>query len=622
MTSFTDSSPSPGGDHSNGKKVLVGVGALIGVGSVITLVGLAVFFLLKPPMATDHYRYYPETTQFYMESAPGDKLTLRGVRWLDQYLKVMKNDWSQRPEFASMSKNHGLDVLNTDLVQKYHEKLEPYLEPKFSIGAWNLSVPIPSASGEASAPPKPSGNIMVMFSTKPGFSLQKFIAEFDTEGKAAPLIQKDAEKAIEYLPFPDSSPSQVQASLVSHKDHLFLLFDFTDKNAAMSRVLETAKGDQNLLKNPEFSKYMGLLDRDRQGTVLISIKGLIGTYLNEQSPLMVELSKNPQAKVVKDILQPIPEIAPVILASVKVENNEFIRQKAVMPINLDKITNEALRKDIQKLLTPPEHAMEPGSLPKSTVTYFSISNLAGIYDLILTHVPVKELKQKVEESSKPLKMVGLDLRKNLLGMLDGMTGMLMMNSEKAPELVFLLHNSADTQQTFEQLSAAATSFAQAEKTEKTMSGQHKMVILGSPSAPIPFKPAFGPVSEENIAVGTETGLTELYAAAGDKSLTLANVPLFQELTRGFPKKVSSFNYLDYPGMHKMMESLLKSAGTLPLPMPPGVSGQDPVARMQEQQKLINSMNFIAGESSYSVYENNVLQSVDVMKLMPDTAATK
>lgn len=514
-------------------------------------------------MVTDAYQYYPENTAFYMELAPGDKLAGRFLQGLDNLRAMTKKD--------NAHSNMQIETL-----------FKKDFEPAISFGVW-----MPS-EGDATTSTQKEAPVLLVIPVKKGVTLETIAADLNIPSDEYSIIKVD-----------DASVIQGKTNhppVALHQDHLLA----ASSMEVLKQALQERKTPQTLLDNPLYKNNLGLLPQQRQGTVLMSNKALQqlpkdNGAADANLEMFVEFQKQLQAAT------------PVMLASITVNQDQYLHFDAFTPVDLAKIENEAFRKDVKSLYQAQASFDLANMLPKDTVMFGGMAGLANYYDLYMNHFADTQGKQNMEQVAAQLKMMGLDLRKNLISLVDGKSGIGVVAKQGQPDVLVFFNNTPDTQKTLEQFGMIAAQMTGGRLTDKQMDADHSVKILESRQLPV--KMAFSEVQKDTLVLGTQNGLEGMYSVQQKKAPSLKDNALYKELSAALPDKANGVFFVDLDQGAKMLDELAQKTPRRSLP------GDE-----LKFKQVLGGIEGIAG--SNTVQGEKMLKGHLIIKLSDASAATE
>lgn len=464
-------------------------------------------------MVTDLYQYYPENTAFYMELAPGESLTTRFVEGLDKLGKL---------------ENKGLG--HSDVAMG--EVLKKDFESQISLGSW-----IPTGQEEEAAD-NAEPKFLAVLPLKDGVTFETLAKDMKGDLNQFTQTQEGDATLLE-------SKTPQHASLAIHQNNLLVAND----TETLKAVLAERKTQPSVIDNPAFKPHLKLLPGKRQGTLL--------THMAEFNKYADKNADDPTMEKISELQTEMQAATPVLLGSVTVKNDQYIQLNTFTPVDFSQIKDEALRKDMQALYQNQVAFNLPDILPKETVVYGGMTGLGQFYDLYVNHIADQEGKTSLESAKNQLKMVGLDLRKNVVSLFDGKSAVGVVAKKGMPEILLFLKHSDDTAKTMEQVGMMAAQMASGKVLDKKVDDSHSLKVIESPA--IPVKVAYSNVQDDTLVLGTQTGVENVYSVQQKKSPSLKESALYKELAADMPAKVNGVFFVDFQQGASLMDDLAKQS---------------------------------------------------------------
>lgn len=488
--------------------------------SILGLLVMAViaFVFTRPPKSSlvvaDLYKYYPENTAFYMEVAPGDKLSSRVFQGVDN-LRTMSGG----------TPGHG-EVKIADIFQKD-------FQPAFTVGMW-----VPAEKADA-APQSGEPPFLMALPLKSNVTPATLASDLKVSMESFNTVKEGDSMILE-------SKTGQHPPIAFHKNTL-LVASTAD---VLKQALAEYKTPATLLDNPLYKKHLSLLPAKRQGTILA---------LNNELKNMpqAKVGQNPGIQKIAELQKQMSAATPVTVAGINISNDELITLDAFTPVDLAQVENEAFRKDIQTLMARQETFDLPQILPEETVLYGGMMGLGQYYDIYMNHFADEKGKASTEQIQSQLKMLGLDLRKNIISLLDGKSAIGIIAKQGTPDILLFLKHDADTQKTMDQFGMMAAQMTGGKLADKDMGENHMAKVLESPA--IPVKVGYSNVKEDTLVLGTQQGLEEMYNVQQKKHPSLGDSKLYKELAATMPAKVSGVFFIDVEQGSVLLDGLAQQS---------------------------------------------------------------
>jgi Protein of unknown function (DUF3352) len=511
---------------------------------VIALICLAIVWAvlyfggdyLRPRMVTKFYRYYPPQTIFYLEASPGEKLSLNLFKRIETLLASSGNNLNTQ------------DVPLAEVFQKD-------FQPTFSYGIWAAKGTLGSHSVNQATP------TLIAVSLKPEVTPKTLAADLKVPMDNFQVTsQGDAQILISKNP---------QYPLLAFHDHTLLIANSTN---TLNQALNAFKTQNSLLNNALFKWNARLLPKERQGTLFSSLQ--MQFYPNEQT----------QNKTIRNILllqRLMQKAAPVLVASIRFERDQIIHFESFTHMDLSQLPDDSFRKDFQRLFQKQESLNLAQVLPQDTVFYGSMVGLGGYYDLFNSHIADEDVKKTVSTLNNQLKIFGLDLRKNLISLVDGESAIDIVEHQNHPDLLIFLTQNPDNQKTMDQLGMVAAKMSRGAILEKNVDSTHSIKLVASPAFPLQI--GYSNFQNDVLVLGSKAGLEGLYERQQKKQSSLKDSRLYQDLFPMMPSKVNSVFYVDVHQVMALLDQLVQHA-------PRGVD----VSRTKRLKDLLNGVEGIGG----------------------------
>ncbi len=530
------------------KKVLI-IMSVVGL-LVMATVAWVLTRTAKTNMVTELYKYYPENTAFFMEVEPGEKLASRFFTSLDK--------------MRAMSANKTAQAGHNDI--KLASLFEKDFEPQFSAGTWVAGNKGQNASEPAQAGAARQDNpFLVVVPTKKGVTMETLAKDLKVD--MANFEQKKQDDATLLV-----SKNQQHPPLALHDGHLLI----ADSEATITSALGEYKTDETLLDNPLYKENLALLPAEREGTVL--------TLNGEIQQLSENDVKDPTMQNVVQLQKEMQAATPVMVGSIEIDKDQYIKFNSFTPVNLSKIQKEGFRKDVKDLFAKQATFTLPNILPENTVVYGGMVGLGQYYDMYVNHIANAEGKQAISNFEKQMQMMGLDLRKNLVSLLDGKAAVGIMANAGNPEMLFFLNYTPDTEKTLSQFGMMAAQMTGGKVADKKVDEQHTIKVIESPAMPI--RVAYSNVQADTVVLGTQAGVENVYAVEQNKQPALDENKLYKELAGELPSKVSGVFFVDLAKGAALIDDLSRRA-------PRGANA----AQQANMKELLSGFEGIAGSNS-------------------------
>jgi hypothetical protein len=494
--------------------------AVIGVTALTLLLPLALNTGCgsKGQFVTNLYRYYPENVSYYVELNTKENHAKRILGTLDKLGQKFN--------------------ASTNTPKKLAEEYPKYFENNLSVGLW---VDTPKAEKDGSISEQAAANavqnphVVVAIPVKSGVTFDKIQTGLEIQKPVSSTLVTKKSKVTAYS---ISAPGNTDNTSVMAIVNNTLLVSEDEKT--LQAAIEQSEGDKNIGTNEAVTKHLGALDAGRQGTI-VSI----------QQPTVFEgMVKNaaPESKSMMLFLKQIQEVAPVSVGSIKIDDAKHVLDITTLtPLDFSKITNSDLRKELEGLMTKNQTLSLPATISQDSILSFGIYGLSNYYDIYMKHFATDADKKSIQQANDQLKMMNLDVRKNIVALFDETSAISITSLTPKTELALLLNSTEDTKRTLDQVSTMLTQMAQGKLAEATANGK-AYKTLEAPG--MPFKLAFGEIQPKVLAIGTLPAVQVLPALS--KGPSLENNGLYKDLSQGVPASCYSFVFVNLDALTKQI----------------------------------------------------------------------
>lgn len=495
-------------------------------------IGFWLFQQNQPKMVTELYRYYPQNTAMFMEIKPSQTLASKIVRGLDSLSSVIRQ-------------KQGLP--NTQLLSELFNK---DFEPTLAAGVWQMAEPAKAQQGK----------FLAVITLKKGVSPQTILTDMKLNPNQ--YEQSDYNGAKLFINRSSQAPS-----MAFHNNQLLL----SDTEDTLKASVDEYKTPESLLTQPFIKQHIGELPAQREGTILV--------VSSEMQALTPKNTRNQLQAPLEAFQEKIRPAFPGTLAAIQVSNDRLIKVESSSPMDATQITDATLRSDMVALLGKKGAFSMPGTLPESTTLFAGMVDLAGYYDFFLKYIAPSDSQKMVEQASAQLKVMGLDLRKNIVALLEGPTAVGVANVSTPPQIALFLNHSADTVKTLDQLSALAAQMTGGRVVEKQLDSQTKANIIESRFIPVSL--GYSAPEQKPLVFGTTSALETMATVSSGKAPAFGNTALYKELTSGFPQQLNNIFFLNTHNTSQWIDALSQ-----------GRSAKQAAGSLAIKQ-LLNSMDGVA-----------------------------
>lgn len=505
----------------------------------------------------DLYRYYPASTGFYLELAPGEKLTRRFLAYLDEQATLEDKSAEQPPAQSATPGRRtpektaaGSDAIDQAarealkarqrrfrhaFLQKFNETFDPY----FSLGAW----PDPAAKPNATQLAEGAGYILIIFPLKENLTPEAVLQRFDL-----PLSDFDRHQlkpqrggVMNYL---TSRENGVSLAVLDQK---LLIANSAETMTATLRHGKSERG--NVYDNPNNRTFLAHLPRFRQGTFVMNNSVYAQKALD---PETLGRSLGRQVAGMSGFL-------PLTVGAIDIKAGNVIGVRFITPLLLDALPNAAMKADLQALYQDRAHFDQARRLPADTRLMVGFAGADRIFDFYRDFLLTPEADRYLKVSGFFLNGFRLDLRKDVVGLLENRTVLASRNMGQKPALILMTDKDDRKDKTLDKLSAlfASNAFPIKQKTEQV--GDYSIRTL-SVSDLVPNRRteavSYGTVGNSLVFATPVDFLDTLNVSRGQTS-ALSESPLYENLDNGMPATSSAFVFFR-PGVPGQQRSWLEA----------------------------------------------------------------
>ncbi len=526
----------------------------------LLILGIVVFVILHQHKSTgfisDLHQYYPENTAFYMEISPGEKLSVRLLKGLDRLRALRSQTPSQ--EQASMKTLFKKDF-----------------QPMISVGVW---LPEPQGKPDATN----HGTFLMVIPTRSGLTAETLVSDLKLPLSAVNITHDGGATFLQ-------SKTDSHPVLALYHDHLLAAYS----QDTVKQALAIRQSNHSLLDNPLYKKNLTFLPQERQGTVL----ALTGQF----QKLPDSNLNNPSLQKLIAFQRQIQAATPVMVGSLTINKDQFIHFDSFTPVDFSRVSDQSFRDDIKTLYQKQAVFDLPKFLPEDTVLYGGMLGLGQYYDIYANHIATQEGKDALANVDNQLKMVGLDLRKDIIGLLDGKSAIGVISHHGQPDVLLFLNNTSDTQKALSQLGTMAAQLTGGKFFVQKMDQKHDVKVLQTPSVPV--KIAYSDVEPDTLALGTQSAMEKMYTIEQKKDPSLNDNKLYQELTASMPKQVNGVFFVDFQKSAALLDDVRKMAH----------APQAAQFSKTNFQTVLSGIDGVAGANTMDL-KNNVLNGHITVKL--------
>lgn len=489
------------------KKILI---VLVAVSLVVTATVLIYDRLFPAGVPGSLYRYYPVSSGFYMELAPGEKMTRRFLTLLEQQ-NAGSNVALQDP----------LEVRRQNFRKAFLQKYGSTFKPYFSLGIWPDAKP-----GQSSIQADQTGfygaNTLVVLPLRKPMNLPTLAKRFELPlndftrkrfGKTSYMIDQDSGNVLAIL------------------DEKLLI---ANSETAMRNALDhRLRKLPNVYDNPVNREYLAKLPSGRQGAFILN------NMVYQKGQLKNRFS--PQQRSLASGLQ---DIVPILAGAIRAGQNNVISIPFVTPIFLKEMPPE-LKQNLQAMYAKPESFNQAGLLPADTVMMLGVASMDKVYDFYNATMMPMETRRMLQVADLYLDSFQLDMRRDLISLFDKRT--VIASRKTQPSLMVIADKNPLKDKTLNKISSLLSTNAFPVKQETLQIGETSLKTLSvSETVPNrrPERISYGTVGDFLAFAPPEDFLVIARLYQNKKQQDLTELPLYRDLTRGLPSKNNLLLFTD------------------------------------------------------------------------------
>ena len=536
---------------NNGTRNTV-IGALV-------VVALGFLFWAKVPLQ-DHklYRYYPQSTGFFLELAAGDQLTQRFLNNIDQQnamneARSLQINADPKLRQAALKRTEEQRKFRRGFLEKFNSTFDPY----FSIGSWQPEQPaspeLASKKGEAvtsdseaapSARQEPEA--LIIFPLKKGQrdnqTLPQLLQQFghnvsDYDNKTYPVASKKDEP-VQYLLHRDSKAA------IAILDGNFLVAN--SEQAMITALRHVVEKTSSVLDEPLNKRYVAKLAKKRDGIMLLNNQVASDAAESLQSGI-------PNGEMMTGTaMKKIMAVMPVVVAAIDLRRDNQLGIRLVSPIMLSSMEDPVFKSDLQRLYERPVSLDSAKSLPQATTMYLSVAGLDRWFDFYANHFATPQQVVGAQMMQAQLKGAGLDFRQDVVGLLAERA---VLAADPAHQSVLLLlKTSSQKEAALQRINAALSKMLPPQAFSSEQVENVSLNTLMLPSRVRPLKIGYGKVNG-SILVAPMNNATQAVQVSKGRAANLDRAPLYRNLTHSMPNKASVMLYWDMREMAAKMAAV-------------------------------------------------------------------
>jgi hypothetical protein len=499
------------------------------------------------------YQYYPASTGFYLELAPGEKLTRRFIAYLDEQVSAVETAQNQsssvsaRPENgvsikAPRSAEHKKDSPNRSagstlpsidtppnspeslnkrsgfrrvFLQKFNDTFSSY----FSLGVW------PDAT-DAHRPVFDGGHVLVIFPLRENMTLDAVVRRFELDIKD---FNQQKHHNIAYI---EEKNSGTTLAILNQK-----LLIANTAAGMQSALAHYEKHAPNVFDEPNNKRYLFHLPWLRQGTFVLN---------NSVYDQASEGKEAQQKRVPASPMAGFAKLVPVTVGSIQAMPNQRLAIRFMAPIVLSSLTDTGgLRASVQNLFQGTQSFPQARQLPQDTGMMMGITGMDKFYDFYHDFMMPVDTARWLKMMDMILLGFRIDLRRDIISLLENRT--VVASRIDAPNsLIVMLDKNEQKDKNLDKISSLLSTNAFPIKQEMAQIGDLSVKTL---SLPVPISRS----SQNQLSYGT-IGTLLVFATPQDFKKTvevvnqeqpsLAANPSYKAVMDGLPEKSNFLMYLN------------------------------------------------------------------------------
>ena len=483
------------------------------------------------------YRFYPESTEFFMEVAPGEKLSSRLYQVMHDKLGENASVKTPPGNVTSSKSDGESDKESKENAERLINEFEKTFKPYLSMGAWQSTV----------ASKRFEPNTLVVLPLKEKLTFEDLNKRFDH--KAGTFDTRTFNKHQYYV-------NQKNHAAIAIVDDLVLL---TNRQPVMETSLELYDSPDkttNVYEEKLNKTYLAKLPGNRQGTWLVhkSNKSEHGLAVLQKG------AKQIPAPLLKHLEQ-LQSVNKLTVGTIEIQGDEWAKSSFISPLFLQDVEDENLRSQLKSIYSTNVALKSPKVLPEDVAMAVDLYGMNRLYHLYTDFAPAGE-KQKLEGMAQFLKSVNIDFETDVLGMLsEEMTFAMVSGSKNMPLLLLGGGEKSKPMASLQKIANVLTSGffpVKLDSHDEAGTTINTLAMKGAQAAMAP-QVSFASLPKSNfVGVATTGVLMNVLGIADGKNKSLGASELYKELTKGFP---ATGNGLFYMNFDKLEESIGKHTDT-------------------------------------------------------------
>lgn len=512
------------------KKQLIAMGLVLGLLGAFTLYKVAIEFGGVPGKL---HQYYPVSTGFYLELAPGEKMTRRFVGFLQQQSRQEAQNRTQQKKalLADVEKPNGEKLtpqeiqasLATDdenerksfrrvFLEKFNSTFEPYL----SLGVW------PEATTHQPTTLQPSGgSILIILPLKENLDLTAVIQRFGLDLKDFKQINYNRQSFLE------EKNSGTSLAVLSQK-----LWITNTAEAMQSALSHYNKHEPNVFDAELNKTYLSKLPWRRQGTFILNNSVYTRKALESKAKLNARIAG-------------MSDVIPVTVGAIQANPDQQLSIRFITPVYFNNITDSRLRDRLKAIAQPAESFSQAGALPSDTVMMIGVTGLDKAYDFYHDYMMTPENTRWLKMMDIILSGFRVNLREDLVNLLSKRTVMATRLSDK-PSLIMMLEKTEAKDKSLNKISTLLSTNAFPIKQETLQVNEVNSRMLSMP-VPIPgqmsSKLQYGTIGS-SLVFATPQDFRQTIAVNRKQAQSLAETSSYRSVMSGLPTLSNATAYVN------------------------------------------------------------------------------
>lgn len=530
------------------RKQLVALGLVLGLLGAFAAYRTALNWVGVPGKL---YQYYPVSTGFYLELAPGDKLTRRFVAFLDnqaaqeetlqkerQALLSPKNtepatsksqmegkkpeaiakESIKAPATPDKSANTAPNPAQASQPQPknfrriFLSKFNSTFESYVSLGIW----PDPDLAGTGLQ--TNGGHTLVVLPLKEDMTLPAVVKRFDLE------LKDFKQETFAKIPYLEESHSGTSMAILNQK----LLITNTAR-AMQSTLSHYARHEKNVYDEPGNQRYLSELPWFRQGTFI----------LNNAVYTRKALAKTGQ---IGTKIAGMGDILPLTVGAIQAQPDQRVAVRFMTPVQLQSIPDVPLRKSLQAIIQPVAAFPQATQLPQKTGLMVGLTHPETVYDFYHDFMISPENARWAQMLQMLLSSFHLDFRKDVVGLLSQRT-VIASQFDHQPSLMVVTDKTDTKDKSLDKISTLLSTNAFPIKLKKGQLDDLSFKTLSLPGNHPNSQLQYGTVGT-SLVFATPQDYTSIVKVTRHEEKSLAETPAYYTTMGGLPNQANALLYLN------------------------------------------------------------------------------